>query len=104
MATRKPTKNELKFQKDSLKRFQRYLPTLILKKQQLQMVIRQVEAKIREVEDLRNKLYSSLQIWIAVYGEDVDLTSHIKIERIIKDKGNIAGETAEHGKSNGGAY
>ncbi|MFP4153920.1 MAG: V-type ATP synthase subunit D, partial [Alkalispirochaeta sp.] len=39
----KLTKNELKKQKDALKRFQRYLPTLQLKKQQLQMVIRQVE-------------------------------------------------------------
>ena len=52
MATIKLTKNELKSQKDALKRFQRYLPTLILKKQQLQMVIRQVEMKIKEVEDL----------------------------------------------------
>lgn len=91
MATIKLTKNELKSQKDALKRFQRYLPTLILKKQQLQMVIRQVEVKIKEVEDLRNKLYSSLQIWIAVYGEDIDLTPLIKIARILKDHGNIAG-------------
>lgn len=91
MAAIKLTKNELKSQKDALKRFQRYLPTLILKKQQLQMVIHQVEVKIEKVEDLRNKLYSSLQIWIAVYGENTDLTSLIKIERIVKDKGNIAG-------------
>ncbi len=91
MATIKLTKNELKSQKDALKRFQRYLPTLILKKQQLQMVIRQVEVKIKEVEESRNTLYNSLQIWIAVYGEDTDLTSLIKIERIVKDKGNIAG-------------
>ena len=91
MAAIKLTKNELKSQKDALKRFQRYLPTLILKKQQLQMVIRQVEVKIKEVEESRNKLYNSLQIWIAVYGEDTDLTSLIKIERIVKDKGNIAG-------------
>ena len=91
MATIKLTKNELKSQKDALKRFQRYLPTLILKKQQLQMVIRQVEVKIKEVEELRNKLYNSLQIWIAVYGEDIDLTPLIKIERIVKDHGNIAG-------------
>ncbi len=91
MATIKLTKNELKSQKDALKRFQRYLPTLILKKQQLQMVIRQIEVKIKEVEALRNKLYSSLQIWIAVYGEDIDLTPLIKIKRILKDQGNIAG-------------
>ena len=32
----KLTKNELKKQKDNLKQFQRYLPTLQLKKQQLQ--------------------------------------------------------------------
>ena len=35
MASVKLTKNELKVQKDKLKRFERYLPTLELKKQQL---------------------------------------------------------------------
>ena len=83
MANIKLTKNELKTQKDSLKRFQRYLPTLILKKQQLQMVIRQVEIKIKEVESEREALFSSIQSWIAVYGEDQDLISLIKIKRII---------------------
>ena len=91
MANIKLTKNELKSQKDSLKRFQRYLPTLILKKQQLQMVIRQVEVKIREVESEREIVFNSLQSWIAVYGENQDLISLIKIKRIIKDMGNIAG-------------
>ncbi len=91
MANVKLTKNELKYQKDSLKRFQRYLPTLILKKQQLQMVIRQVEVKIKEVENKRESLFSSLQSWIAVYGESLDLTSFIKIKSIIKELGNIAG-------------
>ena len=37
----KLTKNELKVQKDRLKQFQRYLPTLQLKKQQLQAVVMQ---------------------------------------------------------------
>lgn len=91
MANIKLTKNELKTQKDSLKRFQRYLPTLILKKQQLQMVIRQVQVKIKEVETEREALFSSLQAWISVYGEKQDLTSLIKIKRIIKEIGNIAG-------------
>ena len=35
----KLTKNEQKVQKDHLKQYQRYLPTLQLKKQQLQQVI-----------------------------------------------------------------
>ena len=36
----KLTKNEQKVQKDHLKQYQRYLPTLQLKKQQLQSVTR----------------------------------------------------------------
>ena len=42
MASVKLTKNELKAQKDLLKMYQRYLPTLTLKKQQLQQQLRQL--------------------------------------------------------------
>ncbi len=87
----KLTKNELKTQKDSLKRFKRYLPTLILKKQQLQMVIRQVEQKIKDVEARRDEVYHVLQDWIPVFGEDLNLMEYIKIKSIVKDTGNIAG-------------
>ena len=44
----KNTKTELKAQRDSLKRYRRYLPTLQLKKQQLQMEIRQVDQRVAE--------------------------------------------------------
>ncbi len=87
----KLTKNELKTQKDSLKRFKRYLPTLILKKQQLQMVIRQVEQKIKEVEARRDEVYRKLESWIAVFGENLNLMDYVKIKSIVKDTGNIAG-------------
>ncbi|MEJ2662777.1 MAG: V-type ATP synthase subunit D, partial [Spirochaetia bacterium] len=42
MAKIKLSKTEQKRQKDALKRFLRYLPTLILKKQQLQMEMRKI--------------------------------------------------------------
>ena len=42
MAKIKLTKNEQKTQKDALKMYQRYLPTLTLKKQQLQSEIKAV--------------------------------------------------------------
>ena len=45
MATIKLTKNELKSQKDALKMYKRYLPTLLLKKQQLQTEIRTIDAR-----------------------------------------------------------
>ena len=72
----KLTKNEQKKQKDQLKQFSRYLPTLQLKKQQLQMVIRGIE---REVEKLRleqDKLVDGIQDWISVYAENDFFQKH----------------------------
>ena len=51
MAKIKLTKNELKNQRDALKRFERYLPTLQLKKQQLQLEVRQARERLRELDD-----------------------------------------------------
>ena len=60
----KLTKNELKVQKDRLKQFQRYLPTLQLKKQQLQSVVMQVTAQLEKVEAERLKIVDGLDGWI----------------------------------------
>ena len=91
MAKVKLTKNEQKKQKDSLKRFTRYLPTLQLKKQQLQMVIRKVEAELAEKEREYQTAFSSLQNWIEVFGENAGLEELIEIESLVTDTGNIAG-------------
>ena len=91
MAKVKLTKNEQKTQKDALKRFQRYLPTLMLKKQQLQMVIRQVEAKVQKVRNERDRLQEELEKWIAVFGEEAGIEELVKIHYISTDMGNIAG-------------
>lgn len=91
MANVKLTKNELKKQRDALKRFQRYLPTLILKKQQLQMVIRQVEAKEREKRREQEFVRENIQSWIAVFGEEYPLADLVSIESVDTDSGNIAG-------------
>jgi V/A-type H+-transporting ATPase subunit D len=91
MAQIKLTKNELKKQKDALKRFQRYLPTLQLKKQQLQMVIRQVEAEMREKASAQEELRRTLMSWVEVFGEDVGLENYLKIRRLETSDGNIAG-------------
>ena len=58
----KLTKNELKVQKDRLKQFQRYLPTLQLKKQQLQSVVMQVTAQLERVEAERLKIVDGLDL------------------------------------------
>ena len=91
MAKIKLTKNELKRQKDALKRFERYLPTLMLKKQQLQLVIRQVEAEIRKKKKEREELLAGLKTWIRLFGEDNPIGDILKVGKIITSIGNIAG-------------
>ncbi|MBN1647415.1 MAG: V-type ATP synthase subunit D [Spirochaetales bacterium] len=91
MAKIKLTKNELKKQKDALKRFERYLPTLLLKKQQLQLVIRQVDQKIFEIKSRQDVLTSQISTWIAVFGEKNTITEILSLESIIIEDGNIAG-------------
>jgi V/A-type H+/Na+-transporting ATPase subunit D len=66
----KLTKNELKKQKDALKMYKRYLPTLQLKKQQLQTEIRAIEARARELAAERDRLMAEFRAWIAVFGEE----------------------------------
>jgi len=92
MAKIRLTKTELKKQKDSLKMYRRYLPTLILKKQQLQAEIRTTEIRIKELYDEKDRIAESFKRWIAVFGEKGILTPEIlKISSVKKDEGNIAG-------------
>jgi len=95
----KLTKNEQKLRKDRLKQYQRYLPTLQLKKQQLQMVIRQISAEAASLRKKQESLVQDMQTWIAVYHENTAFASELKVEKLIKidkvvkAKGNIAGVT-----------
>ena len=92
MAKIKLTKNELKKQKDSLKMYQRYLPTLILKKQQLQAEIRTTEIRLRELKEEKDRVDEAFKSWIAVFGEKGFFTPEIlKIAEIKTAQGNIAG-------------
>lgn len=91
MAKIKFTKNELKKQKDSLKRFLRYLPTLMLKKQQLQVEIRKIEAEEGKMKKNRQGRYGEILKWIAVFGEDVAFSQLVAVKSLATETGNIAG-------------
>ena len=94
MAKIKLTKNELKVQKDALKMYQRYLPTLTLKKQQLQSEIRGIEAKAKAVRQQKDELEKEFEQWIAVFSEEeVFPEGIITVANIRKGTGNIAGVT-----------
>ncbi|MBO5064705.1 MAG: V-type ATP synthase subunit D [Clostridia bacterium] len=92
MAKIKLTKNELKVQKDALKMYKRYLPTLTLKKQQLQSEIRAIEAKARAVRNEKDALEKGFGSWIAVFSDSDSFPDGIiTVSNIRKGKGNIAG-------------
>ncbi len=92
MAKIKLTKNELKVQKDALKMYRRYLPTLTLKKQQLQSEIRIIENRAKAVRQQRADLEKGFGTWIAVFSEeDAFPDDIITVSNIRKGEGNIAG-------------
>lgn len=92
MAKIKLTKNELKVQKDALKMYRRYLPTLTLKKQQLQAEIRTIETKAKAVRQEKENLEKGFRDWIAVFSEtDAFPSGIITVSNIKKGTGNIAG-------------
>ena len=108
MSKIKITKKDLKVQKDALKMYRRYLPTLTLKKQQLQAEIRTIEAKAKAVRKEREELEKGFSSWIAVFSEkDAFPNGIITVSNIRKGKGNIAGvdiPTFEGADFSRGAY
>ena len=70
MAKLKLTKTELKAQMDDLKRFNRFLPTLQLKKQQLQLEIRKSQSLFEENERKFKELRARLSRWTALLGDE----------------------------------
>ena len=92
MASVKLTKNELKSQKDLLKMYQRYLPTLTLKKQQLQMEIYAIRAQANAVRSAREALEQGFDEWIAVFSErEAFPQGAVSVRNIRVGEGNIAG-------------
>lgn len=91
MAKIKYTKNELKAQRDALRRFTRYLPTLQLKKQQLQMEIRNVEQQMLLKEQQISDRNQKLEAWVALFSFDFDFSEYLSLERVLSRAGNIAG-------------
>ena len=97
MAKIKLTKNEQKVQKDALKMYQRYLPTLTLKKQQLQSVIMKVRNDLAVKEAERVQMIGDLDDWVAVFAENeifdegFRLDKLVEPDRVITKEDNIAG-------------
>ena len=92
MAKVKLTKTELKAQTDALKRFQRFLPMLQLKKQQLQSEIAGIIAKADAVSAKERAVREGLDKWVGLFATDEDLLPGlVSVKSIKKGESNIAG-------------
>ncbi|OQB94662.1 MAG: V-type ATP synthase subunit D [Spirochaetes bacterium ADurb.Bin110] len=92
----KLTKNELKKKRDELKMYERYLPTLQLKKQQLQVEVRSVQTRMEELQAQKTTLEQDASSWMAVFTEQSAARAQegeplLKVRSISTDTGNIAG-------------
>ena len=92
MAKVKLTKTELTAQTDALKRFQRFLPMLQLKKQQLQSEIAGIIAKADAVSAKERAVREGLDKWVGLFATDEDLLPGlVSVKSIKKGESNIAG-------------
>ena len=92
MAKVKLTKTELKVQKDALKRFQRFLPMLQLKKQQLQSEIAGIVAKTEATAARERAVREELNRWVGLVATGDDLIAGlVKVKGVNTGSTNIAG-------------
>lgn len=92
MAKIKLTKTELKAQMDALKRFQRFLPMLQLKKQQLQSEIAGISAKADEVASKEAAVRIELDRWVGLFATSPELLDNlVTVKSVNTASANIAG-------------
>jgi V/A-type H+/Na+-transporting ATPase subunit D len=87
----KHTKSELKNQRDARRRYLRFLPTLELKKQQLQIEVRKVGAAVEENRAEEARLRAELDGWVRLFAEGADLAAALRLKDVRRGAGNIAG-------------
>jgi V/A-type H+-transporting ATPase subunit D len=88
----KLTKGELKRQRDALRQYERYLPTLQLKKQQLQMEILRQQTALEEKRRRETKQTQAAEVWAGLLSEPgINLRPWVIPRRVATGVKNIAG-------------
>ena len=85
------SQGELKRQRDALRQYERYLPTLQLKKQQIQLEILHQQSSLREKERLLSEKRRSSEEWSGLLSEVPGIRRWLKPGRVVTDTRNIAG-------------
>jgi len=89
----KYTRPELKRQRDLLTRFERYLPTLKLKQQQLQLTVRNVRKELRQAEDQARRAEARFNAYRRVLADraGLDVEGAAEPDEVRTSTANVAG-------------
>ncbi len=92
MAKIRFTKGELKHQRDALRQYERYLPTLQLKKQQLQIEIVRELSILSDRRSHESEKTGAIEKWVGLLSDEpIDIRPWIAPQKIITGTKNIAG-------------
>lgn len=93
----KLNKTALKGQRDALAKYEKFLPILQLKKQQLQLVLRQMEPVLEAKRQELDQAASRPKSWASLLSDKtIDIDDYLQIESVLTETDNIAGvETLE---------
>jgi len=87
----KLTQTELKHQKDSLKTFRRYLPTLKVKQQLLQKEWLRAKQQIDQCQQEIQTFWNATEPWVGCFAESFDFEPWVQVKKIQKRAETIAG-------------
>ncbi len=96
MSKLKLTQTELKTQSDALKQYRRFLPTLQLKKQQLQSELRKSRELVEANRTAYRQLRQQLDCFVGLFadaGAVEFISQNLQIAQVIRSTANIAGIT-----------
>ncbi len=87
----KLTKGELKRQRDALRQYERFLPTLQLKKQQLQLEILHQYVLLGESQNAQAAEKKAIENWLGLLVELPEIKPWLIPEQIVTSAKNVAG-------------
>lgn len=85
-------KTALKGQRDALTKYEKFLPILLLKKMQLQLVIRQLEPVLEDKRRELEETVTGIGPWARLLSDTtIEMEDYLQIEEVRVKKDNIAG-------------
>ena len=89
----KKTRPELLRRRRSLAMFKRFLPTLQLKKQQIQMEIIKVNVQVKKFQDEVGEILKHIESWVLLFSESIPgpITRLVEVADVVMGTKNVAG-------------